>query len=682
VTTGSIGPGTVLADRYRLDDLLTESAGARFWRATDTVLARSVAIHAVPSDDSRAPHLLEAARVSATVTDPHLLRVLDCDDRDGITWVVHEWGDGISLDLMLQRGTLPAARAAWLTREVADAIAAGHAQGVAHGRLNPEAVLVTHAGAVKLIGYVCDAALEVSRPHDPLYGELDDREADVINLAGILYAALTGRWPGVARSAVPKAPRESRRPLRPRQVRAGVPRTLDAICERVLHKEASQHTMPIETAHEIAAALADYVGDPALTAPLTAAGMHAEPELEPLLEPDPDATQPAFGPALDPEATQQVAAPSADPEATQQVAAPETDPEATQQVSAPVSTDIEPSHSTQANEDEANKDEANEDDDGDDTQFYRQPVDDSEALAPLSPPADEDAPPSPFPDIPERPLFASTERRVPAGARAGQSTGPLSPWSTPRNPDNGGPRPASGGSGGSDGTQDTGAGPEFWPFAGNPEEDNDVHTGKEGRGWLRTAIVVGVLLVLVVAVAIAFNRGRQDGGAQTDSEPSQQPSRSAQAQGAPIELAGVSDFDPQAEPPEENPDEAPNAIDGDPATSWTTSTYRGDPALGGLKPGVGLMVDLGKEQEVRSVAIRFKGAPTSFEVYAAPEGVTEPPDNIDQLDKVAARKDAPQRANVQLDPGANTRYVLVWLTRLPEAPGGFKGEITDITVRS
>ena len=322
MTTGSIGPGTVLADRYRLDDLLTESAGARFWRATDTILARSVAIHAVPSDDPRAPHLLEAARVSATVTDPHLLRVLDCDDRDGITWVVHEWGDGISLDLMLQRGTLPAARAAWLTREVAEAIAAGHAQGVAHGRLNPEAVLVTHAGAVKLIGYVVDAALEVSQPQDPLYGELDDREADVINLAGILYAALTGRWPGVARSAVPKAPRESRRPLRPRQVRAGVPRTLDAICERVLHKEASQHTMPIETAHEIAAALADYVGDPALTAPLTAAGMHAEPELEPVLEPDPDATQQAFGPALDPEATQRVAAPQSDPEATQQVAAP------------------------------------------------------------------------------------------------------------------------------------------------------------------------------------------------------------------------------------------------------------------------------------------------------------------------------------------------------------------------
>ena len=125
----------------------------------------------VTSDDPRSAALLEAARVSATVTDPHLLRVLDCDDSGGITWVVNEWGDGVSLDLMLQQGTLPPSRAAWLAREVADAIAAGHAAGVAHGRLNPEAVLVTHAGAVKLIGYVVDASLEPPRPPDPLYGD-------------------------------------------------------------------------------------------------------------------------------------------------------------------------------------------------------------------------------------------------------------------------------------------------------------------------------------------------------------------------------------------------------------------------------------------------------------------------------------------------------------------------------
>ncbi len=183
-------------------------------------------------------------------------------------------------------------------------------------------------------------------------------------------------------------------------------------------------------------------------------------------------------------------------------------------------------------------------------------------------------------------------------------------------------------------------------------------------------------------MAIAFNRGRQDADPPADSPSAQNTPSATQAQGSPVQLAGVRDFDPLAEPPEENPEDAANAIDGDDATSWATSTYRGNPALGGLKPGVGLMVDLGKDQEAKSVTVRFKGEPTSFEVYAAPAGVTESPESIDQLDKVGSKADAGERATVQLDPTPNTRFVLVWLTKLPSVPGGFRGEVTDITVRS
>ena len=645
--TGPIGPGTVFAGRYRLDDLLTESDGARFWRATDTILARSVAIHAVSSSDARAPHLLDAARVSATVTDPHLLRVLDCSDDNGVTWVVNEWGDGISLDLMLQQGTLPPSRAAWLTREVAEAIAAGHAQGIAHGRLNPEAVLVTHAGAVKLIGYVVDATLEGPRPPDPLYGEIDERESDVINLAGILYAALTGRWPGVARSAVPPAPRESRRPLRPRQVRAGVPRTLDAICERVLHKEASQHALPIETAHEIAAALADYVGDPGLSAPLDAAGMHAEATVSIHR----DALTTAAGAA----AAQEVSAWQPQAEATG---------EQTQ-----VSSIAESADQT---------DETPVTDESEDTAYYREPLDDATALSPLRPPVEEVTPPPPFEEPPDRPLFATTERRVPAAAQAaaaqtaassGRAAGQTGA-SLPAAP--GGPPPP----GAATDTDTSG----FWPFTDEAEEKNEVHTGKEGRGWLRMAIVVGVLLVLVVAMAIAFNRGRQDASPTQGS--GSDPGTSSTAKSAPVKIAAVTDFDPFADPPEENPDTVKNAIDGDSATSWMTSTYRGSAELGGLKPGVGLMLDLGKDTQAGSVTVEFAGKPTSFEVYAASAGVTDPPDSLDQMDKVGSKADVGAKATVQLDPAPKTRYLLVWLTKLPAVSGGFRGEIVDISVRS
>ena len=661
MTTGSIGPGTVLAGRYRLDDLLTESSGARFWRATDTILARSVAIHAVPSDDARAPGLLEAARVSATVTDPHLLRVLDCDDESGITWVVNEWGDGVSLDLMLQQGTLPPSRAAWLTREVADAIAAGHAQDVAHGRLNPEAVLVTHAGAVKLIGYVVDASLQRNRPPDTLYGELDEREADVINLAGVLYAGLTGRWPGVAPSAVPKAPREGRRPLRPRQVRAGVPRTLDVICERVLHKEASQHAMPIETAQEIGAALADYLGDSGTAAPLDIAAMHAEPTIS--IQRD------ALAEAVSsPSANQESERAPEQAEEQLQMGSPEA-PDATRLTAAVTPTPERAAPETTGG--------------SEDTQVYRESRQEPDTFGLLQGRQGKVNPPPPFEDLPERPLFADTERRVPAAARAAMAARASTSGDTDSHPAGGsssvGTDTASRGrvDSTSGGTSDTGS--SFWPFTDEDEAKNDVHTGREGRGWLRMAIVVGVLLVLVVAMAIAFNRGREDG--DTPSGATENPTQAA-ATGAPIAIAGVRDFDPDGDPPEENPDTVRNAIDGDAGTSWQTMTYRGNPALGGLKPGVGLMLDLGSDQKPSTVTVRFKGAPTSFEVYAASAGVTEPPDSVDQLDKVGAQNSAPERATLKLDPTPSTRYLLVWLTKLPKADGGYRGEITDITVRS
>ena len=87
----------MLADRYRLVDLLSESGGGRFWRAHDRVLERHVALHVIAADDPRADALLDAARRSATVLDQRILRVLDAERIDDVCFVVNEWGSGTSL---------------------------------------------------------------------------------------------------------------------------------------------------------------------------------------------------------------------------------------------------------------------------------------------------------------------------------------------------------------------------------------------------------------------------------------------------------------------------------------------------------------------------------------------------------------------------------------------------------
>ncbi|HEX4472498.1 MAG TPA: hypothetical protein VH085_11050, partial [Nocardioides sp.] len=120
-------PGDVLADRYRLTDLLTESKGGRFWRAFDNVLHRDVAVHIIACDDERAPLLRGAARTSATVLDRRMLRVLDIDEAAERCFVVNEWGSGTSLDILLaDAGPLSPTVAAWIVSEVADTLALAH----------------------------------------------------------------------------------------------------------------------------------------------------------------------------------------------------------------------------------------------------------------------------------------------------------------------------------------------------------------------------------------------------------------------------------------------------------------------------------------------------------------------------------------------------------------------------
>ena len=607
-----ISPGTVVGGRYRLEDLLSEHEGARFWRATDTVLARSVAVHALSSSDPRASGVLDAARRSARVTDPHFLRVLDCDDDEGLTWVVNEWGEGASLDVMLERSTLPPTRAAWLSREVAEAIAAAHAQGMTHGRLNPESVLVTDSGSVKVIGFVVNAAFEGPAPVHPAYGVLGPREADVIDLAGILYAALTGRWPGVAPSAVPAAPRDGRRPLRPRQVRAGVPRTLDAICDRVLHKEAAQHALPIETAHEIAAALSDYVGDPAAAAPVDVPSMYAEPD-PPASAPPEDET------AVTTVATVEPADGSADPDATMAAAAP----------------------------------------------LWTEELVEPEFWAPA--PAQREGPP--MDEAPPRPLFAEHERRVPPGA-------PPPPPAAPASAPTTGPTGATASTG--DSGTDTGTGSRYWPF--DDPEDTGSFSGKEGRSWLKLAAFVALCVVLLVGTFVAFDLARSKGDAP--SSPDTTPSATPAEVGAPIRIVGARDFDPEGDPPEENPEQVPLAIDGKPDTGWRTLTYKDDPHLGGLKSGVGLVLDLGSQQEVGSVTVTLVGSPTDLELHVAPPGVDNPPVELADTRRVAGTTAEGTQAVIRLDPKPRTRFLVVWLTKLPPTSGGFRGEVTEVAVRS
>lgn len=249
----TVSPGALLAGRYRIAELLAEIDGARVWRAVDEVLSRPVVVDVLPVGDPRTNLLFDAARRAAAAADPRFLRVLDCDLQEGVTYCVREWAGGRPLERMLSAGPLTGQQAGWMAREVSEALENLHRTGHSHGSISPSTVVVTDAGAIKVVGLATEAALRSFGPGTP--------EEDVRALGELLYASLTGRWPssGPAWGLQP-APVEHGRLLSPRQVRAGVPRSLDDIADRLLGEPPRHHSAAITSAAGLSAALSGVVG--------------------------------------------------------------------------------------------------------------------------------------------------------------------------------------------------------------------------------------------------------------------------------------------------------------------------------------------------------------------------------------------------------------------------------------
>ena len=123
----------------------------------DPALNRRVAIKMLPAasgaDAAANARLLREAQAAATLDHPHVCAVYEVGEHHGAVFIAMQYVEGETLAERLARGPLPVTEAVRIAEQVADALAAAHAQGVIHRDIKPGNIMLTPRGDAKVLDF-------------------------------------------------------------------------------------------------------------------------------------------------------------------------------------------------------------------------------------------------------------------------------------------------------------------------------------------------------------------------------------------------------------------------------------------------------------------------------------------------------------------------------------------------
>jgi hypothetical protein len=702
-----VGPGTVLGGRYTVRRRLEQLHDTERWAADDTTLGRTVSLLCIAGDDHRTPALLDGARRAASVTHGVFVRILDVGSDEGVAYVVEEdLGEARTLAELVTEGGVPGDEVRRITGEVAAALESAGQRGMHHLDLKPDDVLRTPDGDVRLRGL---ETASVRAGQDGAEAE-DAARRDAVGVVALAYAGLTGLWPlGAGGSGLAAAPRVPGGVAAPSEIAAGVPRDLDAICRLTLNDDQGP-TSPGDFARQVAPwPSRQVVGRPiARTTPVIEAGapddvdavdaadaadgadetsdtleqplvpgLAAEPTASPAPAADTASSRPRKRPLGRTGAAAAAAggaalaggAAAASPAGT--ASGPGATAPGTAAGGASSVFDVEADEATRVIPVEEQT-----------PDWLRATPTASPAVAATRHPDVDEHRDVPGGEVDESPSHAGAAA---AGAGAGAAVA--------------GALGSVGGRMGDLARRAVDKVSELSPDTAPRADQGDLEAPAplvpaepltKDESKLALGIVVGfVVLALVIGIYGVSRIGSGNGSPGDVAAPSTRtttvapssaaPTGSASPTGAatagapePLAILKVEAYDPEGDGAENN-NLTPKVYDGDNGTGWFSENYRSD-TFGGLKKGVGVIVDLGPNKKPQTVELNLPH-PSDLEVYVGPDN------RLEGATKIGEKTDADGTVTFDVPADVSGQYIVVWFTKLnPDDNGKRRAWLDEVVV--